>query len=621
MHAPHGWAGAGGIPLPPFRPSQMSTTEADQHIQSLYAYSRQCKDEIAKMNERLGGVESKVKSVLDIAALVQGHNSQLSCLEDKLELASSKVVELEGQIERLYVDQKRRNCKITGLEERTENGDELLIYTVDTIRQYYRGWDLQQSDIEKIYRVGRRGRYPRPIIICFVRQHDAERLLHDKNGRDEMAYDKIWVGPDLTRDQREKMRELKDKGLKGVLRGGKVVPVGPAGSGYSSGFARGWSSTRGGSAWHRESKPREAGGYDSNPRSYSGHSYRRRDAQPRNRHLVSLPRHDSDIDSDDEWHRRGWTVKDSIRHGDCESDHGHTSSGQGAWWNTPDWPVNDERDDDFPPLQEGADDGQSERRTELVPPSYPAERGMSTAAHATSVETVTAATRSATRSAASGEESGEAPSVSTESCVVRPVVRDADIAVTEATEASAHHDEQHQGGGETESAELPEREEQAGGESPSGVTDSGPLSRDEEGAGRDSAGGQVVTEIVEVGAVGAEGDNSSAKSRLSNRKSDKSDETRSKEKVTATQQRDSVSMGVKRGKGKEKKGESDLIDEKGKRDTESNRAKTRSSSITSNGSQTNLDSWRGNKKRLSLSEKACDQSGRGRGRGRPLKEK
>ena len=591
----------------------MSTTEADQHIQSLYAYSKQCKDEIAVMNERLGGVESKVKTINDIAALVQGHKSQLSCLEDKLEFANSKVIELEGQIERIYVDQKRRNCKISGLEERTDNVDELLIHTVDTIRQYYRGWDLQQNDIEKIYRVGRRGRYPRPVIISFLRQCDADRLCHDKKCRDEMAFDKIWVGPDLTRDQREKMRELKDKGLKGVLRGGKVVPAGPAGPGFGSGFARGWGSARGGSAWHRESRPRESGGYDSNPRSYGGH-HRRRDAQPRDRHLVSVPRHESDIDSDEDWHRRGWTVKDSIRHGDCESDHGHTSSGQGAWWNAPDWPVRDERDDDFPPLQEGADEGQSERRTELVPPSYPAERGMSTAAHVTSVETVTAATRSA----ASGEENGEAPSVSTEPGVVRPVVSDAVIV---ATEASAHHDEQHQGGGETESTESTEREEQAGGESHPGVTDSGPLSGDEGGAGRDTAGGQVVTEIVEVGAVGAEGDNSSAKSRMSNTKSDKSDETSSKEKVTATQRRDSVSMGVKRGKGKDKTGERDQTDEKGKRETENFRAKTRSSSIASNGSQTNLDSWRGNKKRMSLGEKTHDQSGRGRGRGRQLKEK
>ena len=135
----------------------------------------------------------------------------------------------------------------------------------------------------------------------------------------------------------------------------------------------------------------------------------------------------------------------------------------------------------------------------------------------------------------------------------------------------------------------------------------------EGGAGRDTAGGQVVTEFVEAGAGGA-------KSRMSNTKSDKNDETSSKERVTATQQRDSVSVEVKRGKGKVKKGESDQIYEKGKIDTEISRTKTRSSSITSNGSQTNLNSWRAeNKKRMSLGEKSHD--GRGRGRGRPLKEK
>ena len=63
---------------------------------------------------------------------------------------------------------------------------------------------------------------------------------------------------------------------------------------------------------------------------------------------------------------------------------------------------------------------------------------------------------------------------------------------------------------------------------------------------------------------------------------------------------------------KTKKGESDKSEDKGKTDTENNRAKTRSTSTSSSG-QTNLDGWRGGKRRLSIGEKSQDLAGSNKG--------
>ena len=236
MHAPQGWMGAAGgpgIPPQPYRSAVLNPIESDQHIRSLYEQTHQCKKDLEVMNDRL------LKSQ-DVASRVDRHNEHFTNVDQRLKLADVKVNELEEQLERFYTDMKRKSCKITGIEESSERGDALLRSTVSMLRYYYKEWDLDTKDIDKIYRVGRQGRYPRPIIINFVRQMDADRLLQDRVGRGEMAYDGIRVGPDMTKNQREQMRELKDKGIRGILRGGKVVPAGPAGSdvrpGYSGGY-------------------------------------------------------------------------------------------------------------------------------------------------------------------------------------------------------------------------------------------------------------------------------------------------------------------------------------------------------------------------------------------------
>ena len=460
------------------------------------------------------------------------------------------------------------------------------------IRYYYKEWYLEIKDVDKIYRVGRQGRYPRPIIISFVRQIDADRLMQDKIGRDEMAYDGVRLGPDMTKAQRDQMRELKDKGIKGMLRGGKVVPAGSVGPNFghshasgSGNAARGWDSRVKRSDSH-------ANAYDRNNRNARGYRSRH-DSRPRNRHLVPLPRREgSDSDSGDEWRRRGWTVVDSTRHDD-------DARGSTDVWRSGrhDWDDGGDCEADFPCLQ----GGDRVEDAELVPSAYPEVRGM-TAAVTAAVTTDTAGVAGVT--GVTGDTGADEMTPAT-ARVTLPAVTPA---VSPQAEASAPRQEEHVEVGEQEAATH------AGGErATSGVqreVRSGDCESEEEREGGwETAGDDEATEIGGEGGKGGEG----AGSQVSEEKHDQKDETSVKE-IVSKDSNEKVTGGGGKARQRDKKGESEKVDEKGKTETEHTRAKTRSTSVSSSG-QTNLDCWRGGKRRLSIGEKLQDLASNNTGKG------
>ena len=167
-----------------------------------------------------------INFVNNLAAQVTNNTEQVKLLSDKLAGADTRVASLEDIIEGMQVDRKRKNCKLSGLEEsRGESRADLCNKTLELIRSFYWDWELKEEDIEKIYRVGRRGQHPRPVILGFLRQEDAERMVKDRDGRGGMSRYGVRVGPDLTIRQRDEMNKLWEGGQRGVLKGGKVVPV------------------------------------------------------------------------------------------------------------------------------------------------------------------------------------------------------------------------------------------------------------------------------------------------------------------------------------------------------------------------------------------------------------
>ena len=171
--------------------------------------------------------EAGKKAIEELTVKVEKNTKHLKEVIGKLKDADAKSERLESHIESLLVDKRRKNCKLSGIEEyQYETKTELIRKIVDIFGSQYRGWELNETDIETAYRVGKRGRQPRPVIVVFLRQSDAERVLGDFEGKGGVkARFGVRVGPDLTAKQRQEMNELWERGMMGTLKGGKVVPV------------------------------------------------------------------------------------------------------------------------------------------------------------------------------------------------------------------------------------------------------------------------------------------------------------------------------------------------------------------------------------------------------------
>ena len=524
------------------------------------------------------------------------NSEQVRKLSEKLKGADIRAENLEKQIENLLIDKRRKNCKISGLDEyKYESKSELIRRVVDIIVSQHRDWDLTEKDIETAYRVGKRGRQPRPIIVAFLRQDDAERLLGDYDAKGGMkARFGVRVGPDLTAKQRQEMNDLWEQGMMGVLKGGKVVPVergvrdqwGERGNGRHRQYSR---------HSRNEGFGRRFGRYD---RSDEERDYRQRPTHnPRN--LVPVREQPGANGYEGTWGARGQYG------GDCDDyesdliDFDPAPARKSDIDPCGDWLPRDDQEE-FPWLtaggrgridggSSGGGGGEGSGTVESVDP----RAAVKPQTGATSPPPPVPRDRS------------EAPQR-----YIFAADTDEDEVEVEAGVTGASHDfnaghtaEAAREGDETTGEGL--CQDTSGVVNGSEIVNNNKDSIDSESEvvaskSSDSRPVTVGNGDARQDTFGTEGDNSMIRS-----KNDKSDQTSVKDKTT-TLPKTKLPVVVKRGKGKDKKGENDQTEEKGTKETELSRAKTRSASIASNGSgQTNLDSWR---------DQSQDRSGKGRGK-------
>ena len=341
MHAMHGWAGDRGVPQ-----------GIPQHQNAAHFAMPEWAVQIQHLKETMIHNHEKVLNY---------NHEQSSQINERFEVVDSRVERLEVQLENLMIAQKRKSCKITGVEEdKTETRDSLANLAVDIIRRNYRGWDLEVQDIEKIHRVGRHGRYPRPVIIGFLRQGDADTLLQNREGRDSLYKRGVRVGPDLTSKQREKMMELRERGQRGVLRGGKVVPA-EAGFGQT----RRWRDNS--RNWRTERRDFGSRAHDNVDGDFPSFRDRHRD-HPRDRHLVAVSREDVDGSGCRDSEQRGGRI-DEDRRGRTEEEERRIARIREI---DPcgDWIPLDKQEEEFPPFT-----GARDVIPEIIPASFPGVRG------------------------------------------------------------------------------------------------------------------------------------------------------------------------------------------------------------------------------------------------------
>ena len=60
------------------------------------------------------------------------------------------------------------------------------------------GADVKEVDIAAVYRVGRVGRGPRPVLMKFVSRRKRSEIMEKKSPKGKDGYQKVYINDDLT---------------------------------------------------------------------------------------------------------------------------------------------------------------------------------------------------------------------------------------------------------------------------------------------------------------------------------------------------------------------------------------------------------------------------------------
>lgn len=152
-----------------------------------------------------------IKSGLDrVFEGVQRNSSDIEQLNTKLNLAEDLILKLQASVNRIEATLRRKNIIIFGIDEDTQEATASLIF------KYYGSSQFSSDMIEDAHRVGC-GKSPRPIVTKFFRYDVMIDVMKNHNARQNMVKNNIKISADLTPDQQERMKELRQTGQAGVL--------------------------------------------------------------------------------------------------------------------------------------------------------------------------------------------------------------------------------------------------------------------------------------------------------------------------------------------------------------------------------------------------------------------
>ena len=154
---------------------------------------------------------------------VQRNSRDIELLSRELQNFGALHTGAKTELNRVQAYIRRKNVKIDGLkEDRGETPGGLVDKVVQPLNAYFTDRNFTHDSIEHAYRVGKRGRNSRPVIMCFQRYEDTMTVMKNCLARQVMFRDGIRVSPDLTPRQRDQMQQLREEGQRGYLAEGKI---------------------------------------------------------------------------------------------------------------------------------------------------------------------------------------------------------------------------------------------------------------------------------------------------------------------------------------------------------------------------------------------------------------
>ena len=143
-------------------------------------------------------------------------------LHEEFENKLDMITDIDDELDRLERENRKSTMRIFGLAEEPDerNLDAKRIVTQKVLKVACSGEDWSPDDIQRAYRVGEsKDGQPRLMLVTFRYCDDKFRVY---DGRDILRKNGIRVSDDLTKRQRQKLKDLKAKGYTGYFYKGQV---------------------------------------------------------------------------------------------------------------------------------------------------------------------------------------------------------------------------------------------------------------------------------------------------------------------------------------------------------------------------------------------------------------
>ena len=184
----------------------------------------------------VGELTTEVHSLQDKVSTIEGKQETLSldCIAntENLSVILERVIALETTFERQEQYSRRENVILHGVREsENETKDGMRKKVSDIFNSNVTSKHWREEDFLRAHRLGGSGpNKDRPIIIRFIHFFDKLKVMR---AREELHKAGMKVADDLTIYQRNELKKLRDRGLRGYFRGGKLITHDPP-SDYAS---------------------------------------------------------------------------------------------------------------------------------------------------------------------------------------------------------------------------------------------------------------------------------------------------------------------------------------------------------------------------------------------------
>ncbi|KAK7907598.1 hypothetical protein WMY93_016210 [Mugilogobius chulae] len=190
---------------------------------------------IVEVNAKLDAFEPRIT---EMETYLSDHSDRIDSLEKRVDHLEKERGELRTKVEDLENRTRRNNLRVIGLPEGLEGRTAVPFmsqFFVDVLRDES---FINPPELERAHRALRpkpaEQEKPRPVIVCFLRFQDKERVLAISRKKGQLSYDghKVYIFPDLSPGLAKKRaafnavkNKLYQKGVKFFLRYPAVLCV------------------------------------------------------------------------------------------------------------------------------------------------------------------------------------------------------------------------------------------------------------------------------------------------------------------------------------------------------------------------------------------------------------